>query len=253
MQYVKPPEDVEMPLEEHLAELRKRVTRVFAVMVIGIAITFKFSGDMIRAFWNEVLPENMAIYVIAPTEWFMVQLTFSFVVTLLITYPYLVYELYQFAKPGLYEHERRFVKTFIPFSYALFLLGVALAYFVVIPRVFEISMLFNMGSEPFLTAKRTLYSALKIIVAFGLAFQIPVLAVIAVRIGLIDSKWLKDKRLIVYLAVFILATNVTFDISGISQMIVLALVVVMYEFSIVLAKFMEGGKDLRSSAEYGHA
>ncbi len=235
---MKPPEDREMPLEEHLAELRRRVLRVFIVFVIGIAITFRFSGDMIRMFWNQVLP-NMNVYVVAPTEWFMVQLVFSFALVLVVVYPYLAYELYQFAKPGLYENERKFVKTFLPFSYILFLVGVALGYFVVVPRVFSISMIFSMGAEPFLTAKKTMYSALKIILAFGLSFQIPVLAVIAVRIGLISSKWLKDKRWIVYLAVFILATNLTLDISGISQMIVLALVVVMYELSIVLARIME--------------
>ncbi len=235
---MKPPEDREMPLQEHLAELRRRVLRVFIVFVIGIAITFRFSGDLIRLFWNYILPDTH-VYVVAPTEWFMVQLTFSFSVVLVIVYPYLVYELYQFAKPGLYEHERKFVKTFLPFSYILFLVGVALGLFVIVPKVFSVSMLFNMGANPFLTAKKTLYSALKIILAFGLSFQIPVLAVIAVRVGLIDSKWLKSKRWMVYLAVFILATNLTLDISGISQIIVLSLVVVMYEISIVLARIME--------------
>lgn len=235
---MKPPEDREMPLQEHLAELRKRLVRIFIVFVVGIAILFRFSGDMIKSFWKDILP-NTNVYVIHPTEWFMVQLTFSFSVILLIVYPYLIYELYQFAKPGLYENERKFVKTFLPFSYILFLVGISLGYFVIVPRVFSVSMFFSMGAEPFLTAKKTLYSALKIILAFGLAFQIPVLAVIAVRVGIIDSKWLKGKRWIVYLAVFILATNLTLDISGVSQMIVLALVVIMYELSIVLASFME--------------
>ncbi len=208
-------------------------------MIAGIGITFRFAGNLIRDFWNTILPEGMKIYVYAPTEWFMAQLTFSFILTLVVLYPYVVYELYQFAKPGLYEHERRFVKTFLPFSYVLFLVGVGLAYFVVIPRIFRVAMMFNMGAKPYLSVKRTLYTAFKILVAFGLAFQIPVLAVIAVRIRLITSKWLKDKRLIVYLIVFILATNVTLDISGISQLVILALVIVMYELSIALAKVME--------------
>jgi len=236
---VEPPEDREMPLEEHLAELRRRVIRISAVMVLGIIITFRFAGDLIKDFWNEVLPKGMNIYVFSPTEWFMAQLTFSFVITLITVYPYIVYELYQFAKPGLYEHERKFVKTFLPFSYVLFIVGVALSYFIIIPKLFSAVIIFSVGAEPYLSAKKTLYSAFKILLAFGLAFQIPVLAVIAVRIGLITSKWLKDKRLLIYLIVFILATNVTLDISGISQLVILALVVVMYELSIVLAKVME--------------
>lgn len=227
-----------MPLQEHLAELRKRLMRVFFIFVVGIAVTFRFAGDLIRMFWSYLLP-NMNVYVVSPTEWFMVQLTFSFALILIFVYPYLAYELYQFAKPGLYDDERIFVKTFIPFSYILFLVGVALGIFVVIPRLFNISMIFNLGADPFLTAKKTIYSALKIALAFGLSFQIPVLAVIAVRIGLIDSKWLKGKRWIVYLAVFILATNVTLDISGISQLLILFIVVIMYELSIFIAKVME--------------
>lgn len=236
---MEPPEDRELPLEEHLAELRRRVIRISIVMIVGIGITFRFAGELIRYFWRELLPSELNIYVFAPTEWFMVQLTFSFVLTLVLVYPYIVYELYQFAKPGLYEHERRFVKTFLPFSYVLFLVGVGLAYFIVIPRLFTIATMFNLGAEPLFSAKRTIYLAFKILLAFGLAFQIPVLAVIAVRIGLITSKWLRDKRIWVYIIVFVLASNVTLDISGISQLVILALVVVMYELSIVLAKLME--------------
>ncbi len=236
---MEPPEDRELPLEEHLAELRRRVIRISIVMIAGIGITFRFAGELIRDFWRELLPSELNIYVFTPTEWFMVQLTFSFVLTLVLAYPYIVYELYQFAKPGLYEHERRFVKTFLPFSYVLFLVGVGLAYFVVIPRLFTIATMFNLGAEPLFSAKRTIYLAFKILLAFGLAFQIPVLAVIAVRIGLITSKWLRDKRIWIYIIVFVFASNVTLDISGISQIVILALVVVMYELSIVLARLME--------------
>lgn len=226
-------------MEEHIAELRKRVIRITIVMLVGIGISFRYAGDLMRVFLENMLPKGFRLYVFAPTEWFMAQLTFAFVLTFVIVYPYIVYELYQFAKPGLYENERKFVKTFLPFSYALFLLGVGVAYFVVIPRIFYLATVFNLGAKPYLSVKRTMYLAFKILLSFGLAFQIPVLVIIAVRIGLIDSKWLKEKRLIVYAIVFVLATNVTLDVSGISQLVILALVVVMYELSIALAKAME--------------
>ncbi|HIP25349.1 MAG TPA: twin-arginine translocase subunit TatC [Archaeoglobus profundus] len=245
MHDLKPPEDKEMSLEEHLTELRKRIIRIGIVLSLGTAFIFIFGGKLMRIFWNTLLSPNMNIYALSPMEILVAQLTFSFVLVFLIFYPYIVYELYQFAKPGLYENERKFVKTFLPFSYLLFIVGLALAYFVIIPKVFYLSMALGMNAEPFLSAKKTLYTALKILVAFGLIFQIPVLAVIAVRVGLIDCNWLKEKRLIIYLAVFILATNVTLDLSGISQIIVLILVVIMYEISIILAKIMErAGRDL---------
>ena len=245
MHDLKPPEDKEMSLEEHLTELRSRVIRITVALILGTTLIFIFGGKLMWNFWNTLLPSHIPIYTLSPTEILIAQLTFSFVLAFLLLYPYIVYELYQFAKPGLYENERKFVKTFLPFSYLLFVVGLALAYFVIIPKVFYLSMELGMDAEPFLSAKKTLYTALKILVAFGLTFQIPVLAVIAVRVGLIDCNWLKEKRLIIYLAVFILATNVTLDLSGISQIIVLILVVIMYEISIVLAKIMErAGRDL---------
>jgi sec-independent protein translocase protein TatC len=228
-----------MELREHLAELKTRTLRILAVTIAGIAILFVPSGDLIKAFWKGIFREDLDMVVYSPTEWVMARITFSFIVTFFVAYPYIVYELYCFAKPGLYEHERKFVKTFLPFSYILFLLGTALAYFVVIPQLYSVVITTYFGAEPFLSVKKTLYGAFKIFLAFGLTFQIPVLAVIAVRLGMIDTRWLKGKRLIIYIAVFILATNLTLDISGLSQLIILGLVVVMYELSILLASLME--------------
>ena len=234
-----PPEDREMELREHLAELKTRTTRLLIVTIIGIATIFQYSGTLIKDFWMNIFGEKLDMVVYTPTEWIMARLVFSFVLTFFIAYPYIVYELYLFAKPGLYENERDFVKTFLPFSYILFLLGTALAYFVVIPRLYSLGTVEYLGAQPFLSVKKTLYGAFKIFLAFGLAFQIPVLAVIATKIGLIDTGWLRGKRLIVYIAVFILATNVTLDITGLSQLVILALVVVMYELSILIASLME--------------
>ncbi len=234
-----PPEDREMELREHLAELKARTTRLLIVVLAGIAIIFQYSATLIKDFWENIFGEKLDMVVYTPTEWIMARLVFSFVLVFFIAYPYIVYELYLFARPGLYQNERDFVKTFLPFSYILFLLGTALAYFVVIPRLYSLGTVEYLGAYPFLSVKKTLYGAFKIFLAFGLAFQIPVLAVIATRIGIIDSKWLKRKRLMVYIAVFILATNVTLDITGLSQIVILALVIVMYEISIVAASLME--------------
>lgn len=237
-----PPEDREMELREHLSELRKRTVRVLIVIIAGMAIVFPFSSRLIKEFWEGLFLQRLDMVIYTPTEWIVTQLIFSLILVIFATYPFLVYELYQFAKPGLFEHERKFVKTFLPFSYLLFLLGTGIAYFIVIPKLYSWAVVPYFGAEPHLSVKRTLYGAFKIFFAFGLTFQIPVLALISVKLGLIDSNWLKGKRIIVYIAIFILATNITFDISGISQIVILALVAAMYELSILLAKLMERGK-----------
>ena len=231
-----------MELREHLSELRKRTVRVMVVIIAGMAIVFPFSARLIKEFWEGLFVRKLDMVIYTPTEWIVTQLIFSLILVVFATYPFLVYELYQFAKPGLFEHERKFVKTFLPFSYILFLLGTGIAYFIVIPKLYSWAVVPYFGAEPELSVKRTLYGAFKIFFAFGLTFQIPVLALISVKLGLIDSNWLKGKRIIVYIAIFILATNITFDISGISQLVILALVAAMYELSIFLAKLMERGK-----------
>ncbi len=235
-----PPEDREMPLEEHLAELRSRAIRVSAVLISGTIALFKFSGRFIRVLWGDVLPKN-PIYVFTPTEWFMIQLTVAFLLTLTIAYPYIAYEVYQFAKPGLYEHERKLLKTFIPLSYILFLSGMAFAYFLIVPEIFSFASNFSMGAQPYLSLKKTFYSALKITVGFGLGLQIPLLMAMATVFGVADSKRFKDIRLPIYLLVFLLATNVTSDISGISQLLILLLFVSMYEIGILISKVVERG------------
>ncbi len=234
-----PPDDVDMELTEHIAELRKRLTRIVVALVAGMVVIFNFSDTLIRELWDYLFHSHVAMVAFSPTEWIMARLAVSLVLSFTILYPYIVYELYLFAKPGLYEHERRFVKLFLPFSYVLFLTGATLALFVVLPRIYDLFVRGYLGARPFLSVKKTLYSCFKVILAFGLAFQIPVLAAIAARLGLINAKWLKEKRLIVYVAVFLLATNVTLDFTGFSQLVVLAVVVVMYEISIQVAKLME--------------
>ncbi len=234
-----PPEDVDMELTEHIAELRKRLTRIVVALVAGLIVIFNFSDKIIKSLWDYLFNTHIAMVAFSPTEWIMARLAVSLVISFTILYPYIMYELYLFAKPGLYEHERKFLKIFLPFSYILFLTGAALALFVVLPRIYDLFIRGYLGAKPFLSVKRTLYSAFKVIIAFGLAFQIPVISAIATRLGLINAKWLKEKRLIVYIAVFLLATNVTLDFTGISQLIVLFIVVIMYEFSIQIAKLME--------------
>jgi sec-independent protein translocase protein TatC len=237
---VQPPEDKKMDIREHLSELKSRTIRIVIAMGVGIAITFQLLSDsLIKELWLNIFSEEMDMVIFSPTEWFMAKLVFSFVFVFFVLYPYIVYEIYSFAKPGLYENERAFVRMFLPFSYILFLLGTALAYFIVIPRVYSLATLNYFGAEPFLSVKGTLYGVFKIFLAFGLAFQIPVIAVIAVKLDMITSEWLRGKRLIIYIAVFILATNITFDISGFSQLIILGLVVIMYELSIMIASLME--------------
>jgi len=235
---VHPPEDREMELSEHLTELRMRLGRGLLVLGVFFVIFFLNSSWLIREFWNTILPgREMVVY--SPQEWIIAKIVFSVFLAFVVSYPYLMFEVYLFMKPGLYEHERKFLKTYIPLSYVFFLIGLGISIFIVVPKLYGFAAVEMLGSEPYLSVKRTLYNSLKISVALGLSMQLPVIAAISVRLGMISSRWLREKRLIVYLAVFILATNMTLDITGLSQIIVLVAFVVMYEISILVSSVAE--------------
>lgn len=234
-----PPDDVDMELTEHIAELRSRLVRIVIALVAGLVVVFNFSDKLIGMLWKHLFHTDIAMVAFSPTEWIMARLAISLAVAFVVLYPYIIYEIYLFAKPGLYEHERKFLRIFLPFSYVLFLVGVSLALFIILPRVYGLFVRGYLGAKPFLSVKKTLYGVFKVALVFGLAFQIPALSAVAARLGLVNAKWLKEKRIIVYIAVFLLATNVTLDFTGISQLIVLAVVIFMYEVSIHVAKLME--------------
>jgi len=237
---VQPPEDRDMELREHIAELRDRVIKGFAPFFLVLGLIFLKSDQVITYIWNDLFPgKEMVVY--SPTEYMITRILASAFLSFFVTYPWIIYQIYLFMKPGLYPHERRFLKIFLPFSYLVFVLGVAFSYFVILPKLYSTTVVEYFGAEPYLSVRKSLQNSVKLALSVGLAFQIPVVAAIAAKLGLITSKWLRDKRLIVYIAVFILATNVSLDITGITQIIVLSAVVVMYEISILIAKLFEGG------------
>lgn len=235
---MQPPEDRDMELREHLAELRDRVVRGFAPFFLALGAIFFKSDVLISYIWNELFPgKEMVVY--SPTEYMITRILVSAFTAFFITYPWIIYQIYLFMKPGLYPHERRFLKIFLPFSYIVFVIGVLFSYYIILPKLYSTTVVEYFGAEPYLSVRKSLQNSVKLALSVGLAFQIPVVAAIAAKLGLVTSKWLRDKRLIIYITVFILATNITFDITGITQIVVLSAVVIMYEISILIAKLFE--------------
>jgi len=238
---VKPPEDRDMELREHIAELRDRTVKAAIPYFIVLGILFYRSDHLITYIWNNLFQgREMVVY--TPPEYMIARILLSAFIAFIITYPWIIYQLYLFMKPGLYEHERRFLRLVFPFSYVSFIIGALLSYFLILPVLYSTFVVEYFGAEPYLSVRESLQNSVKLTLSIGLAFQIPTATLVAVKLRLASSKWLKEKRLIIYIAVFILATNITFDITGLSQVIILTAVVVMYELSILIARVFEGGE-----------
>ncbi len=235
---MEPPEDKEMDLREHLAELRTRVIKALIPYSILLIPIFVKSDEIITILWNNLF-DGKKIVAFSPQEYIIARIFITLYISFLLTYPWIIYQAYQFIKPGLYPHERKFLRIYLPLSYIFFLIGTLIAYFFILPKIYSAVVVEYLGAKPFLSVRESLYNVVKVTFSIGLSLQMPLITSIAVRLGFISTKWLKEKRLLIYLLVFILITNVSLDISGLTQVIVLAAFTVMFEISILVAKIFE--------------
>lgn len=230
------PGDEEMPLVEHVRELRSRMITVAVPITIITLIAFLFSGELLQAIWKQTVPVPMTIY--SPMELIVTKLTLSLMCALFFGIPLMMYEGFMFVGKGLYANEKMFFIKIVPFSFILFTAGGALAYFVAVPLIFEYTILYSGDvALPQVSVIKTIYTIITLILGFGLIFQLPLLLIFAMKTGLLKREDLAGKRKIIYGAFLALALLVSPDPTAISELIVAGVLVILFEFSLVVARF----------------
>src|SRR4030043_1923999 len=139
-------EDHKMSLTEHLIELRKRLLRILIALGIGFGICYYYKDlvfDIISKPLTQVLPPNSHLVYIGVTEAFFVYMKLAFFASLLITSPFILYQIWKFISPGLLPKEKKYAVPFVIFSTLLFISGVLFGYFVALPPAFEFFVSFN--------------------------------------------------------------------------------------------------------------
>ena len=200
----------------HLIELRGSVVRSLAVLVVLMFALFPFAGNLYSWLAQPLLAELagtstgtelLAIGVLSP---FIIQITTSFFVAFCIGLPYVLYEIWRFVAPGLYQHEKRLILPLIVSSTLLFFIGMAFAYFLVFKVVF--SFVANMTPDGVIwTPDISEYFSftLKIFFGFGLAFETPVVVYLLAKSGIVDVATMRNARPYVIVGAFIVAAVVT--------------------------------------------
>jgi sec-independent protein translocase protein TatC len=199
--------DTEMPLVGHLTELRSRLMRSLLVVALILLSLLYFSND-IYAFFSEplrkLLPAGSTMIATEVTSTFFAPFKLTLVASLLISMPFLLYQIWSFIAPGLYKHEKHFAIPLFISSIVLFYLGMAFAYYIAFPLIFGFfSHAAPVGVSYTPDISKFLDMALKLLFAFGFIFEIPVATVLLVWSGITTTEAMRKKRPYVIVGCFI--------------------------------------------------
>ncbi|MEO0435892.1 MAG: twin-arginine translocase subunit TatC [Pseudomonadota bacterium] len=205
--------DEALPLVAHLTELRDRLLRaLLAVLVIFIGL-FPFANEIytfVSAPLRDLLPENASMIATEVASPFLTPFKLTIFTALFVAMPYVLYQVWSFVAPGMYRHEKKFAIPLLASSVALFYLGAAFAYFVVFPLIF--AFFTSVGPEDIAIMtdiNRYLDFVLKLFFAFGVAFEIPIAALLAIWAGLTTPENLAAKRPYIIVGCFVFGMLLT--------------------------------------------
>ena len=227
--------DRDMSLAEHLTELRSCLVKAGAALVAGTAVSFYYLEQIIEALTAPV----GQLYYLRPAEAFMVYLKIALIAGLILASPMVLYQLYSFIRPALTLREKHYALCTIPIIIVLFLGGMVFSYYLVFPRAVEFFLGF--GAErvsPLISMESYLDFLLMLVVPFGFVFNIPVVLLLLAYLKLLPVHALGRYHKHVILAAFILAAFITPTPDIITQSLLALPMVVLYEVSLVLCRFL---------------
>jgi sec-independent protein translocase protein TatC len=228
-----------MSFLEHLDELRRRIL-ISILAVIGGFIAALFFIDRIFAFvmkpLQAILPHGGKLIYTEPTEAFMLQLKVAALAGLVVAAPLVMWQVWLFVAPGLYAREKRFALPFVFFSSIFFVAGAAFSHYVVFPTAWAFLASFTtdyMEFTPKVSSTFTLYA--RMLLAFGLVFQMPTVVLALARMGVVTAGFLARHTKYAILIIFIIAAVITPTSDVVTQAMMAAPMMVLYGLSILIA------------------
>lgn len=227
--------DGRMTFLEHLDELRKRLTHTVAGLFVGFLIAFFFVNqvfDFVFARLAADVPGGQLIYT-EPSEAFLLKIKIAVLCGLLVSSPYIMWQVWLFIAPGLYANEKKLAVPFVVFSSGLFVAGAAFAHEVVFPFAWRFFAGFSNEILVFTPRVEPAFSLyVKLVLAMGLVFQLPMLMFVLAKLGVVTARFLIRNIKYAVLIIFVAAAVITPDGNPVSQVLVAAPMVGLYIISI---------------------
>lgn len=248
-------DDVSMGILGHLGELRRRVMRMFIAVLLGWVALYGVGDilyDYLSAPLQACLPEGSKLIYTSPQGAFFTYLKVAFIASLFATCPYTFYQAWAFVAPGLYREEKRALLPLAFCSSLFFVGGAAFCFFLVFPLAFRFFMGFATDTIiPMISVEEYLSFALKLLIAFGLVFEMPLFSFFLSRFGLLTPAFMRRTRGYAILLIFIVAAILT-PPDVISQMLMALPMMLLYEASIYVSKVAYREKESKKQKEESH-
>lgn len=226
----------------HLVELRDRLVRSLLVVVAFFALCFWFAPQIMeflaRPLTESLPPGSKAIFIDQAGAFFTLT-KISFMTALLVSLPVVLYQAWAFVAPGLYEHEKRFVLPLVFSSVFFLVVGIGFAYLFVLPAAYKFFFSFTQqtGAETLQDLQKYWDFTLAIFFGFGLTFEVPVVQMLLVKLGMVTTEQLRSMRRYVIVGAFVVAAVLT-PPDVLSQFMLAVPLLLLYELGIFMSSFI---------------
>lgn len=244
-------EDLQQGLFSHLLELRTRLLKSAAALVLVLVALVPFANRLYSELAAPLvarLPQGAHLIATGVTSPFITPLKLAFYASLFISMPVILYQLWAFVSPGLYKHEKRLARPLLAAALVLFYIGAAFAYFLVLPAAFRFLIAVTpQGVEMMTDITQYLDFVMLMFFAFGLCFEVPVAVVILAAIGVVDLDKLRSGRRYAIVGAFAVAALITPP--DITSMMMLGIpMCLLYELGVLAVRWLVKPGSLRRDA-----
>jgi sec-independent protein translocase protein TatC len=235
----------------HLSELRERIVRILFGVFLGMAICYNFTPDIFNLIRAPIAPylQGGGLIFTAPMDKFVAHLKLAFFGGILMVFPYIAWQIWGFISPGLYAKEKKYAVAFILIGSILFALGISFAYFVVFPMAFKFLMTYGGDvDKPLISIGEYMSFFVTTALAFGAAFELPLVIVILGMMEIVSQAFLRKNRRYAIMGLAVMAAIIT-PPDLLSMVLMLMPLLILFESAVFVVGVLEKSREKAAATE----